>query len=73
MIGDGAECLETRWRGQSGEVDLIFRHDGVIVFVEVKAAKSMDRAIEQLAPCADCAALRGGLGIYRPDVPRGAA
>ena len=46
--GLGAECLETRWRGQSGEIDLVFRLDGVVVFVEVKAARTMDRAIASL-------------------------
>ena len=31
--------LDVRWRGAAGEIDLIFRKDGVLVFVEVKKSK----------------------------------
>lgn len=35
----GAQVLERRWRGAAGEVDLIFDHAGVVVFVEVKQSR----------------------------------
>ena len=44
----GATLLETRWRGQGGEIDLSFEDDGVIVFCEVKAARSAEAAITRL-------------------------
>lgn len=46
----GAELLETRWRGQGGEIDLIFLEHGVYVFCEVKKACSFDAAAERLLP-----------------------
>ena len=44
----GARLLETRWRGQSGEIDLIFLENGEYVFCEVKASKTHGRAAERL-------------------------
>lgn len=46
----GADLLELRWRGQGGEIDLIFLQDGVYVFCEVKQARSFDEAAERLLP-----------------------
>jgi len=46
----GADLLATRWRGQAGEIDLIFLHLGVYVFCEVKKARSFDAAAERLRP-----------------------
>lgn len=46
----GADLLETRWRGQGGEIDLIFLEDGVYVFCEVKQARSFGEAAERLRP-----------------------
>jgi putative endonuclease len=37
-----------RWRGPGGEIDLIFRKAGEIVFVEVKKSASFDQAGERL-------------------------
>ena len=37
--GRGAEILARRWRAPEGEIDLILRLDGVLVFVEVKARR----------------------------------
>ena len=48
--GRGAELLETRWRGQSGEIDLIFLCNGVYVFCEVKAAPTIEAAVLRLRP-----------------------
>lgn len=46
----GAKLLETRWRGRGGEIDLIFDEGGVIVFCEVKQARSFDEAMTRLRP-----------------------
>lgn len=44
----GAEVAARRWRGKSGEVDLIFRHGAMLVFVEVKKSKDFARAAERV-------------------------
>jgi len=46
----GVDLLETRWRGQGGEIDLIFLDRGVFVFCEVKAADRFEDAVERLRP-----------------------
>ncbi len=46
----GARCLERRWRGTGGEVDLILELAGDVVFVEVKASRSHARAAERVSP-----------------------
>ena len=46
----GADLLEARWRGKAGEIDLIFKHEGIYIFCEVKAARSFDAALERLRP-----------------------
>lgn len=38
-----------RWRGLSGEIDLILRQGQSVIFVEVKRAKSFARAAERLS------------------------
>nr|WP_050929157.1 YraN family protein [Aestuariivita boseongensis] len=47
---DGHELIARRWRGQGGEIDLVFRKDDVLAFVEVKQAGDFDRAAESLRP-----------------------
>ena len=44
----GATELARRWRGTSGEIDLVVSQGGQIVFVEVKASRSFDRAAAAL-------------------------
>lgn len=44
----GYPLLRRRWRGHSGEIDLVFRDGDGFVFVEVKASRSFDRALEHL-------------------------
>ncbi|MBT8423874.1 MAG: hypothetical protein HKN98_00925 [Silicimonas sp.] len=44
------EVLERRWRGRSGEVDLILRGRDGLVFVEVKKAETHSAAAERLTP-----------------------
>ncbi|WP_272008735.1 YraN family protein [Roseovarius sp. ZX-A-9] len=46
----GLDLLEHRWRGQGGEIDLILRDGDVIVFAEVKQARSHDAARASLRP-----------------------
>lgn len=46
----GAALLETRWRGSSGEIDLILQDDSEIVFCEVKTSSCRDAAIASLQP-----------------------
>ena len=37
-----------RWRGEGGEIDLVFRDGAGLVFVEVKKARDFARAAERL-------------------------
>lgn len=47
-IGRGHRLVSHRWRGAGGEIDLVLERDGEIVFVEVKASKTFERAAESL-------------------------
>jgi putative endonuclease len=44
----GYAVLARRWRGASGEIDLICGRDGGLVFVEVKKARDFDTAAARL-------------------------
>lgn len=46
----GLRLLESRWRGKSGEIDLILAKGEEIVFAEVKQARTHDAAIASLRP-----------------------
>lgn len=46
----GLLLLHRRWRGRGGEIDLILQDRETIVFVEVKAASSIQSAITRLGP-----------------------
>lgn len=46
----GAHLREQRWRGQGGEIDLIFQEGGEIVFCEVKCGPTHDAAMARLLP-----------------------
>jgi putative endonuclease len=46
--GAGSAIAARRWRGQSGEIDLIAREGARLVFVEVKKADTHDLAAERL-------------------------
>lgn len=48
-LSRGFALTETRWRGRSGEVDLIFADGDGFVFVEVKKSRSFARAAERLS------------------------
>ncbi|MBI1494620.1 MULTISPECIES: YraN family protein [Rhodobacterales] len=45
----GAEVLDTRWRGEGGEIDLILRLAGITIFVEVKKSRDMTSAADMLS------------------------
>jgi len=46
----GLEFAAARWRGKSGEIDLIFRDGSSVVFIEVKKSKTHARAAERIRP-----------------------
>ncbi|WP_300548667.1 YraN family protein [Roseovarius sp.] len=48
--GRGTALLQSRWRGQGGEIDLILRDGEVYVFCEVKKAATVDLALARLRP-----------------------
>jgi len=45
----GAKILKRRWRGKSGEIDLIFQLGTMFIFVEVKKAKDFAAAAFRLS------------------------
>lgn len=46
----GHRVRARRWRGGTGEIDLVLEKDGEIVFVEVKASKSHAAAAQAVGP-----------------------
>ncbi len=44
----GYAVAERRWRGQGGEIDLILRGEGLVVFAEVKQSASFEAAAASL-------------------------
>lgn len=49
-LSRGLDLVARRWRGQGGEIDLIFQDDEGYVFVEVKKSRSFDEAVQHLTP-----------------------
>ncbi len=45
----GLRTRKRRWRGRSGEVDLILQQGDELVFVEVKKSRSFERAAQRLS------------------------
>ena len=45
----GMEILAQRWRGAGGEIDLVARHRGEVIFVEVKKSRSFAAAAARLS------------------------
>jgi len=45
---EGAEVINRRWRGQSGELDLVLRKDADIICVEVKSSSTHAKALQNL-------------------------
>lgn len=46
LIAKAYRILERRWKTPFGEIDIVARRRGVVVFVEVKARGSVDEAME---------------------------
>lgn len=46
----GRAICARRWRGTSGEIDLIARDGAEVIFIEVKQSKTHARAAEHLSP-----------------------
>ncbi|MCF6273626.1 MAG: YraN family protein [Rhodobacteraceae bacterium] len=46
----GGRVLAQRWKMRSGEIDLIIDLEDVLVFVEVKARKTLEAAVFALRP-----------------------
>lgn len=46
----GYEILERRYKTQYGEIDIIIQKGNIIAFVEVKARKTIEQALESLTP-----------------------
>jgi len=46
----GYKILERRYKTPYGEIDLIARKKDIIAFVEVKARKTLDQALESITP-----------------------
>ena len=44
----GRPVLARRWRGQSGEIDVIARDGDSVIFIEVKQSKTHAAAVEHL-------------------------
>jgi putative endonuclease len=50
LIAKGYRILGRRFRTPVGEIDIVARRGGVLVFVEVKARESFDAAAEAIGP-----------------------
>jgi len=69
-VAAGLRLLETRWRGKSGEIDLILADGDEIVFAEVKQARTHDAAIASLRP-AQMRRLHAAGSEYLAHCPKG--
>ncbi|MGG7644983.1 YraN family protein [Rhodovulum sp. YNF3179] len=67
----GHAVLARRWRGAGGEIDLVCARAGLIVFVEVKKARSLDAAALRLSP-GQIARLQTAALEYLGTCPKGA-
>jgi len=50
LIAKGYRIVARRFRSPVGEVDIVARRKGVLVFVEVKARSTLDGAAESILP-----------------------
>ena len=48
LVAKGSRIVARRFRSPVGEVDIVARRQGVLVFVEVKARSTLDGAAESL-------------------------
>lgn len=68
--GAGCRCLDRRWRGRSGEIDLVLQDGDTYVFAEVKQAGTMEEAIARLRP-AQMRRIHAAAAEYLAGTPRG--
>ena len=47
--GNGKTLVAQRWRGKSGEIDLIMRDGAQVIFIEVKQSRTHAQAAEHLS------------------------
>lgn len=47
-IGSGCSVVARRWRGLSGEIDVIARDGDAVIFIEVKQSSTHAQAVEHL-------------------------
>ncbi len=66
----GIEILENRWRGQSGEIDMILQDGPAVVFCEVKKARDFDTAMSRLG-MPQIQRIHGAAAEYLATVPDG--
>lgn len=69
-LSRGCELLTRRWRGQAGEIDLIFSTGRTIVFVEVKASRSFSAAASHLSN-RQIAVISRAIDEYLAEMPAG--
>jgi len=50
LAAKGYRVLARRWKTAAGEIDIVARRRGVLVFVEVKARRDADSAIAAIGP-----------------------
>lgn len=66
----GAVLAARRWRRGGGEIDLIFLHNDVVVFVEVKKARSFEAALASLTE-AQMIRIHAAASEYLGHTPKG--
>lgn len=66
----GLRCMDRRWRGRGGEIDLVFEDSGSVVFVEVKASSTHSRARNRVARAQMQRIMRCG-SEYVAQLPKG--
>jgi putative endonuclease len=69
--GRGCPIAARRWRGQSGEIDLIARDGDCVVFIEVKHSRTHAEAAERLGARQIARILQAGAEFAEGE-PRGA-
>lgn len=47
---NGFEIVDRRWKSKEGEIDLVARHKEKLYFIEVKASKTFETAVQQITP-----------------------
>jgi len=69
-LADGHEIAARRWRSKAGEIDLIARKDGNVIFIEVKKSKNFETAAQMLGP-RQIKRIYNSAAIFLDDEPAG--